>query len=283
MSVSDREADVEPRAPDEVAADIARPSLAGTSRSSGREWLPRWETLVAVGFVLLLFQVASMILPRFLAPDVPAILSAVVEAVRGNFDAIVGTVKRFVIALFASIAIGWILGLLMATVKTAGRLLEPFFAIIMATPALSWILIAVLWIRGIEFRIFFIVLVIAMPFYVVNVYEGVSSIDPELEDGLNQFRPTKWQRVRMLYIPFSVAFVIMTTKSVAGFTMRILVFAELIAASSGIGSAMNRAQANFRVDLLLGWTIVLIAVNFAVLAFVRVVERWALRWRPKRV
>lgn len=282
MSTSNVTQRSDPDTPVVASEETTRaPSLLGGTAGRSRRLIPRWETAVAAGVVLLAFQFASLILPPFLAPDVPQIFSAVGEALRNDFGAVVLTVRRFAIALLTSIALGWFVGLCMATWRVVGRLLEPFFAIIMATPALSWILIAVLWIRGIESRVFFIVLIIAMPFYVVNTYEGVRGIDPELVEGVDQFRPTRWQQVKMLFIPYSVSFVIMTTKSVAGFTMRILVFAELIGASSGIGSEMNMAQANFRVDLVLAWTIVLIVVSFGVLAILRVVERSALRWRPQ--
>ncbi len=239
----------------------------------------KWQTWAAIVVVFGLLQIMSYILPSYLAPDVPSIIRSTGEALTKNWRDLLATSERFVFVLATSMVTGWALGLMMAVWGSVGRLLKPYFAIMLAVPALSYILLAVLWVRNVELRIFLVVFVISLPFYVVNTYEGLRSIDKELVEAVAQFRPTTWQRVRYLLMPFSNAFVIMTTKTVSGFTVRILVFAELIGASSGVGSAMNFAQSNFRIDLVLAWTVVLVVVNFAVLRLVSLWEHIVLRWR----
>src|SRR5699024_4598767 len=112
-----------------------------------------------------------------------------------------------------------------------------------------------------------------------NTYEGLRALDTDLAKAVDQFRPTKVQRTFYLLIPHSISYVIMTTRTVSGFTLRMLVFAELIGAGSGIGTEMSFAQSNFRVDLVLAWTIILIAISFTILGLVTIWERLALRWR----
>jgi ABC-type nitrate/sulfonate/bicarbonate transport system permease component len=175
---------------------------------------------------------------------------------------------------------GWAIGLLMS-IRLLGPMVEPFLKIASAIPFVSWVLLAVLWVSNIEVRILFVVVVLVLPVYAVNVYEGVRTFDPELVQAVRQFGPGRWQFLRYVLIPNSVADVILTTKSMAGFSLRITVFAELVGASSGVGALMADAQSNFRVDQLLGLTLVMIASTLVLLALVGQAERRLLRWRPE--
>lgn len=242
--------------------------------------LPRWQMLAVFAFVLILIQIGSYFFPPYLFPDVAAVATALVEAVVNEWPTILITAQRFLTAVLTAMIIGWVIGLVMGIVRPLGELLEPFFSLVLAIPALSWILVAVIWLRGIELRIFVVVFVIALPFYVVSVYEGTRALDHDLIEAVEQFRPSRFQVVRILLVPHSIPYLVLTTKSVTGLTMRILVFAELIGAGSGIGSAMSRAQASFRIDLVFAWTIVLVLLSFIFLGITRFVEAKVLRWRP---
>lgn len=269
---------------DDLASEKDQPEATGETLAGGFKLpLPRWQMVAVMAFVVVLIQIGSYFFPPFLFPDVPAVASALVEIFTGEWATVYITVQRFLTAVLCALVMGWFFGLLMGIVRPIGELLEPVFSLVLAIPALSWILVAVLWFRGIELRIFFVVFVIALPFYVVSVYEGTKALDAELLEGTEQFRPTRLQVVRILLIPHSVPYVVLTTKSVAGLTMRILVFAELIGAGSGMGSAMSRAQAAFRIDRVFAWTIMLVLVSFAFLAVVRWIELKVLKWRPESV
>ena len=62
------------------------------------------------------------------------------------------------------------------------------------------------------------------------------------------FRPSRLQMLRYLIVPQVIPYVFMTTKSTVGYAFRMLIFAELIGSSVGIGALMGLAQASFRMD-----------------------------------
>lgn len=229
-----------------------------------------------------LLQLASVFFPPFLLPSVDRIGLALVELVREDFDQFLLTLQRFVQALALGLVIGWAMGLVMGGLgRSVGALLEPVLKVLTATPAASWILLAVLWMADIELRILFVVTILVIPFYAVSVYEGVRRIDPGMVQAVQQFRPTRAQTVLMVLIPNSVADVMSTTRFLTGVSLRILVFAELIATTSGIGWMMTRAQSNFRVDQLLALTIAMIIMTFVLLKLLDLAEGRVLRWRPR--
>ena len=259
---------------------LSAATLAGepspTSAGSGV-----WPVIAVVALMTVAVQAMSYVFPPYIVPPVPEIMNSLVEIFSEYGSDMVDSIIRFAVAILAAMLGGWLIGLLMSLQRTIGRLGEAFFRLVLATPALSIMVFAVLWFRGIELRIFFVAFTLAVPFYVIAVYEAVKGLDRGLVDAVQQFRPTRWQMLRLVLIPYTVSHLIMTTKSIASFTLRIIVFAEVIAATSGVGSAIVEAQANFRTDRIFAWTVVLVAFSFVMLATVDRLERVLLRWRPE--
>lgn len=275
-----------PAAPQSTAAGDTPSTTARTDGRRALSWLPRvsWGTLVVTAGALALIQVASLFLPDYIFPDLPKVVTGLGEVLVDEGDDILKSVARFLVALLAAIVCGWALGLAMGAFRrTLGGVLSPALNILMAMPALSWILVSVLWISSIETRIVFICFVIGMPFFAVAVFEGIRDIDPAVVKAIEQFRPTRLQVIRILLIPQSLVFLLLSVRSTSSLCLRILVFAEMIGATSGIGERMSVALANFRMDLIFGWTIVMIIGNFAIVGLIGRAERWLLRWRQEVV
>ena len=163
----------------------------------------------------------------------------------------------------------------------AAPFLKALVVIDTGIPALSWMLIAVFWFKNPETRIFFILTVILLPFYALNIYEGVRALPKDLIDMVESFRASRWQVLRFLVLPHIVSYIFLTTKSVIGYAIRMVIFAELVASAVGVGSRMSLAQSTFRIDQVLAWTFFLVILNLVLQALVNAVETVAMRWRPE--
>ncbi|WP_157977516.1 ABC transporter permease [Streptomyces triticisoli] len=244
----------------------------------------KWALALVIVLLLGGVQISSMVLPSFIFPGLDQIWASFVEILSHQLSDIGITLARFTVALSLSLAAGWAIGLAMGAFrKTIGEFFTPAFSIMQAVPALSWVLLAVLWISDVNLRIGFICFFISMPLIAIAVYEGIRNIDPEIVEAVDQFRPTKLQVLRMLLIPQSLVYLLMSVRSVSAFSLRILVFAELIAASTGIGQRMQVAQTNFQLDMIFAWTLVLIIVNFVLVFLIDKTEQRLLRWRGEAV
>jgi NitT/TauT family transport system permease protein len=190
------------------------------------------------------------------------------------------TVARLMAALIAAMVVGSLLGGMMGLLRRFAPYARSFLFILSGVPSLSWILLAVLWFPQPEARIFFILVVVTLPFYALNVYDAIRALPTEWVEMLNVFRPSRGQAFRMLVIPHVLPTIVMTSKSVSGYAIRMVVFAELIGATIGIGAKLAQSQSLFRVDAIFGWTILLIVLNFAIQWLVELIERRLFKWRP---
>ncbi|SRR5579884_91954 len=252
---------------------------AGSVLGTLRGWR---ETLLVVAALLATLQLGSLVVPKYILPDVPAIAQAAREVLVSDARDIAATLLRLTEGVAAAFALGSLLGVAMGAVPAVARYARPLLNIMMAVPALNWILFAILWFGSAEVRVFFVVVVISLPFYALNVYEGIRGVPADLVEAVEAFRPTRTQAIRILLLPHTVPYIIMTTRSVLGYAIRITIFAELIGTAIGIGARLNAAQSQFRIDAVFAWTAVLVVINFVLQAAVERLDRRLLRWRPEQ-
>jgi NitT/TauT family transport system permease protein len=214
-------------------------------------------------------------------PSPLAVLKAAKELFFSDPYHVLVTLLRLTAAVTFAMVAGVLIGLAMGILPWIRPYLKAVVVIDTGIPALSWMLIAVFWFKNPETRIFFILTVILLPFYALNIYEGVRALPKDLVDMIESFRPSRWQTLRYLILPHIVAYIFLTTKSVIGYAIRMVIFAELVASAVGIGSRMNLAQSTFRIDQVFAWTFFLVILNLLLQTTVSSVEKLALRWRPE--
>lgn len=247
------------------------------------ETLRGWgDTLIVILAIVVALQIGSVFAPRYILPSIPEIVRATASILAGDARDIVATLLRLLEGLLAAFLLGSLLGIGMGALPGVARYARPFLNIVVAIPALNWILFAVLWFGAAEARVFFVVVIISLPFYALNVYEGIRGLPADLLEAVESFRPTRAQTVRILLVPHTIPYIIMTTKSVLGYAIRITIFAELIGTAVGIGARLNAAQSQFRIDAVFAWTAILVLVNLVLQAGLEAVDRRLLRWRPEQ-
>lgn len=254
---------------------MARPSKNPESRRD------LFATCVVVVALLIAMEVTSRYVPDYIMPSPVAVWNAARELFFTDPYHVAVTLVRLAIAVAIAMAVGVTLGLAMGMLPAIRPYLKAIVVIDTGIPALSWMLVAVFWFKNPETRIFFILLVILLPFYALNIYEGMRALPKDFVDMIESFRPSRWQVLRYLILPHIVPYIFLTTKSVIGYAIRMVIFAELVASAVGIGARMNLAQSTFRIDQVLAWTFFLVILNLVLQAAVNGVEKLTLRWRAE--
>jgi NitT/TauT family transport system permease protein len=261
-----------------MADRLERPGEAveASDATLGGRW-PK-ETLVSLAAFAVLWQLASMILPPFVAPSWGRIgKSLLYIATRPEFIAV--TVGRVAAALVISFALGMILAMAMYWWRHLERYLMPLIKLLMAVPVLCWILFAVLWFKVREVRIAFILVVVCAPIFVIDVLDGMHGVSKELRDMVRALRPTAGQFFTKLVVPATVPAILTSWKVNLSLSIRVVTMAELVGATSGIGYALMQANETFSVADVFAWTVVLVLILMAANIAVTRLERRLLVWR----
>lgn len=252
------------------------PPLAAKGREGGRR-----EALVSILALAILWEVLAQLapalgIPPFAVPSFVRIGRSLVTI--GPIDVLV-TLARVIGALAVSFALGLGLAMLMYRSDALEHHLKPLIRLLMAVPVISWILFAVLWFRGVEFRIAFVLVVVCAPVFLVDTLDAMRGVPRELRQMLRSFRPTPLQFFRKLMLPAIVPGMLTSWKINLSLAIRVVTIAELVGAVTGIGHQLAVAQELFSVADVFAWTLVLVVLLFLLEALVTRVERRLLRWR----
>ncbi|MCC7347919.1 MAG: ABC transporter permease subunit [Variibacter sp.] len=192
---------------------------------------------------------------------------------------VVVTLARVIAALVISFVLGVAVAIAMYLSPPVERYLRPMVRLLMAVPVVSWILFAVLWFKGIEFRIAFVLVVVCAPVFVVDTLDAMRDVPRELRQMIRSFRPTAWQFFRKLMLPAIMPGIFTSWKITLSLAIRVVTIAELVGAVTGIGHKLSAAQELFSVAEVFAWTLVLVALLFMLESLVVRVETYVLRWR----
>ena len=131
---------------------------------------------------------------------------------------------------------------------------------------IGWTLLSIVWFGVNEFTIVFAIAVVLTPFAIINMREGLETIDRELLEMAASFTRSRWRQFQKIVLPGLVPFVFATLRISFGVSWKVALGAELFGGRTGLGYLFNLAQQNFDVRLIL----VVIAI---IIAFVYETDR----------
>ncbi len=231
--------------------------------------------------VLLIWQVSSTYVPEYIFPGIPKVIdkAGVLLFERATYVAIFQTLQRVLGGFFLSAVVGVVLGVAMAMSTRAYGLFMPLLKFVMGVPALTWVLLSIIWFRSAEMRVWFIMFILVFPIVGMNTYDGVRAVPHELYHMVRSLRPTTAGLLRIVVVPAAMPFIFSGLKVSLSFGGRIAVFSEALSASTGIGAAMYTMNQVFDTAGIIVWTFILVAVLSLLDEALGFVERRWFRWR----
>jgi sulfonate transport system permease protein len=120
------------------------------------------------------------------------------------------------------------------------------------------------------------------PLY-LNLYNGIRGVDKRLVEGALSFGLNRWQLIVHVILPGALPSLLVGLRYSLTISIVMLVIAEQINASAGLGFLINNARDFMRTDIIVVCLMVYALLGLAADNIVRIVETRALAWRPKLV
>ena len=235
------------------------------------------STLVILG----VWQVASYFFPPYLFPSVPDIFSRTLGILFSwsLLSQVLVTAARIFAGLFGAFILGGLLALMIGRSPKIESYISPVLVFLQGIPALSWVVIAIIWFHGIEFRIFFIMVLTTLPAFTFQILDAFRSMSKDLFEMTMSFRPRPWTLFKFLIVPTIVPGILTAWKVNLGNAARVVVVAELVGATGGVGYELLRQQQLFDMAGAIAWTLQLVLFVLIVQQMIVAIENWALRYR----
>lgn len=226
--------------------------------------IPWIKKLFILLFWLALWQAASMAVGNSILLVGPAdvLVSLYSQAVTPDF-------WQTIAASFAKISLGFLLafvsGILTGTAAFRLPLLEevlaPVITLVKSVPVASFVILALIW-MGSENLCIFISFLVVFPILYVNTLAGLRSTDRNLLEMAEVFRIPFSGRVRFLYLPALLPYLINGCRIALGMSWKSGVAAEVIGTPQwSIGRQLYLSKTWLDTANLFSWTLVIIAVS----------------------
>src|SRR5262245_12827810 len=140
------------------------------------------------------WQIASYFFPHYLFPPVTDIIARTVEILVNGSQLleVLLTALRIFAGLFGAFLLGCLLALLIGRSPFIESYFTPVLVFLQGIPALSWVVIAIIWFHGTEFRILFIMIITTLPAFTFQVLDAYRSMSKDLFEMTMSFRPSTW-------------------------------------------------------------------------------------------
>jgi NitT/TauT family transport system permease protein len=189
------------------------------------------------------------------------------------------TLYRASIGFGISLVVGTTFGLLAGFFATASIMSRPIVTILVGMPPIAWIVLAMIWFGMGDETVIFTVIVASFPIIFVGSLQGTRTLDGDLKEMAESFKLPWHMKFFDVYFPHIFSYVFPAWVSGLGMAWKIVVMAELLATSDGIGASLAVARSQLDTPTALALVVIMISslmfVEYIILEPIkREVELW---------
>ena len=268
--------------PADGAADVP----VRATRARRRRRVPSWAVRSLSPLALLvLWQVGSQtgVITERVLPAPRLILAAAGETYGDGslLAALQVSTARVAIGFALGGSIGLVLGVLVGGSRILDHVVDPPLQMIRTIPFLGLIPLFIAWFGiGETPKIALVALGVSFPLY-LNASGAIRQVDPKLLETAQVLRFSPWQRITVVVVPSALPQVLVGLRQSLGIAWLSLIVAEQVNADSGLGYIINNARDALRTDIVVFGLLLYALLGLTTDGIVRVLERWAVRWRPE--
>lgn len=185
---------------------------------------------------------------------------------------------RILVAFAIACVIGIPLGILMGASKDAAAIFNPFIEFYRPLPPLGLYTLLVMWLGIGEESKLALLFLAALPGIIITTVQAVQTIDPVYVRAAKALGANKSTILREVYLPAAGPMILAGMRISLGFTYTVLVAAEIVAATAGIGWMIWDAAKFLLSDVVIMGLIVLGLTGVALDLAMRLLGRLLMPW-----
>lgn len=234
--------------------------------------------------LILLWQAASSsgLLPERTLASPVQVLASLTELIRNGElpHHLLISLGRAARGLGLAILIGGSLALLSGLSRRAEYLIDAPIQMLRTLPVVALVPLFIIWLGiGESIKVALVTVAAAFPIY-LSLFAGIRGADAKLVELARVLELSRWQLIRHVILPGALPMALVGLRYALGVSLVILVVAEQVNASSGIGYLISDARDFMRTDIILVGLMVYALLGLGVDVLVRLLERRMLLWKP---
>ena len=228
-----------------------------------------WWAISALGFV-----------PAKFLPSPAEVVQAFMGLVeQGLFlEDLVASMTRLGIAVFLAAAISIPVGIAMGAFASLRSLLEPLVGIVRYMPATAFIPLLIIYLGLEEAPKIALIFIGVIFFNTLMIMDAVKFVPKHLLEATYTLGGSRWQTLTQVVVPYVAPNIIDAFRINMAAAWNMLIVAEVIAATEGLGKRIVIAQKFFRTDEIFAYIIVLGVLGFLIDLALLWIQKRSCRW-----
>ncbi len=221
------------------------------------------SVLSSIFIIFVWFAVSKSLNAPILLPSPSEVLSTIIEIFKTNdfISNVSATIIRALISFLIIVISGTLCGILAGHFTIFKMAIMPLVSLFKATPVMSVILLAFIWLKSSSVPIFSAFLM-AFPVMFVQTMDAYSNIDQKLEQMCAVYDIKGTKRIQVLVIPSLVPSIITGARQTLSMIWKVVIAAEvIILPKQGIGRSLQLAQIQLETCKVFAWTIVAVILT----------------------
>jgi ABC-type nitrate/sulfonate/bicarbonate transport system permease component len=211
-------------------------------------------------------------------PSAVAAHTFTVFATGSVFRPLLATLALLFSGYFIGCVAAVVLGLLMGNYRTLYNLFEPLTELLRPMPKVTLLPVLILFLGlGATMKVTIVALAAFFP-VLINTVQGVRAVDPVLTDMARTFGHSSFSILRRILLPAAAPYVLGGMRVSLGISLVVVIIAEMLSGSGGLGDVILEAQRRFLVVDSYTWLVVVAALGFALNELFLWVERRTTFW-----
>lgn len=191
------------------------------------------------------------------------------------------TARRALVGLGLAILAGSVGGFVAGLSATASTIARPLVTVLMGTPPIAWLVLAMLWFGAADGTPVFTVFIACFPLVFVGALQGARTLDGQLHDVARAFRLPMAMRMLDVQLPHMLSYLFPSWIAALGTSWKVVVMAELLASDDGVGAALAATRTQLDTAGTLAWICAVVGLLLAIeYLLLEPIRRELERWRP---
>lgn len=195
-------------------------------------------------------------------------------------EALATTVTRALAGFGTALGAGVLLGGAAGFSPTASLWARPYITVLLGTPPIAWLVLALLWFGAGHGTPVFTVFIACLPILFAGAMQGARTLDGSLRSLAKAYRLPPWMRLCDLYLPHMIAFLVPAAITALGVSWKVAIMAELLATVDGVGAGLAATRTQLDTAGTLAWLLASVGLLLAIESLVlEPIRRRTEAWR----
>ena len=241
-----------------------------------------WGAIAAILLFISIWDVGNQVYGNLVLPSPLETFQTLYLMLQDDFviKEIKTTLYRAGLGFGSFLFFGSMLGLLAGFFATASMMSRPIVTILMGMPPIAWIVLAMIWFGMGDETVIFTVIIASFPIIFVGALQGTRTLEGDLKEMADSFNLPWHMKFIDIYFPHIFSYIFPAWVSALGMAWKIVIMAELLATSDGIGASLAVARSQLDTPTALALvTIMISSLMFIEYIILEPIKREVELWR----